>query len=68
MARAIERQVDSRERDEDECEPWRGQHGEKARPGKYVVTRGTEEERVFTVDNEGNYWDQVMGKRMDTEK
>ena len=33
-----------------------------------MVTRGDDEELVFIVDGEGNYWDEITGKRLDTEE
>ena len=38
------------------------------RTGRFEVSRGPDERNVFSVDKEGNYWDEASGKKLDTEE
>ena len=69
IARAIERQVESREKSD--TEPWRESpefQRPTVKPGRYEISRGDEDHCVLTVDREGNFWDEASGKKLDSEE
>ena len=68
IARAIERQVDERERESDANDSWRDTHEVTVEPGRYEMSRGEDESWTFSVDKEGNYWDETLGRKLDTEE
>ena len=68
IARAIERQVEEREKESDDTDPWRDTKDVTAEAGRYEMTRGDDESWTFSVDKEGNYWDETSGRKLDTEE
>ena len=47
IARAIERQVEERERESDETDSWRDTHEVTVEPGRYEISRGEDEAWIF---------------------